>query len=533
MNTVLYARVSTDKQADKELSIPAQLQAMREYAQKHQWTIVEEFLEPGASAKTTEREVLQRLLARIRDGGAAPKIDVVLVHKIDRLARNVYDHATIRTLLTQHEVRLASVVENTDDTVSGQLVENIMASIAQFYSANLAEETKKGMLQLVQRGGWPWKPPRGYALSRDATGRSRVVRDPTVAPTILHAFERYAAGDASLGDLCKDFAQMGIRTPAGRLVSLESVRRLLRNPFYAGWVQWHGARYRGRHEPIITQRLFDRVERMLKARSRDAGEKGKLHFWLRGVAACAECGGRLTAERHGRWAYYRCVRNVYSATECRAPFVNVAVAEHAVAHLLQRLRMSVELKDRVLQEATAMVSARAKDAGRAIRSVRVRQAKLEEQEARLTEAFARGDVSLTAYKATVGKVRARMASCEQALQNAQEDPDRLMKKVRTVSHAAESLWDYHVSLSPKNQTRLLRVVFNRIDLNRTGLINYALTPPFSALMTEDGDRPNARPSGLSTPDLEVTRLRAAIVDIFEFDADALPPRSSDRSEHAA
>src|SRR6266699_1178420 len=130
MNCVLYARVSTDKQAEKDLSIPAQLQLMRDYARQHEWTIIEEFVEPGASAKTADRPILQRLLSRLRDGDS--KIQVVLVHKIDRLARSVYDHAVIKALLTANEVRLASVVENVDDSVSGQLVENIMASLAQF-----------------------------------------------------------------------------------------------------------------------------------------------------------------------------------------------------------------------------------------------------------------------------------------------------------------------------------------------------------------------------------------------------------------
>src|SRR6266508_2598901 len=94
MNCILYARVSTDKQAEKELSIPAQLQAMRDYARQQGWTVVDEFTEPGASAKTAARPQLQRLLARV--GTHEVDVDVVLVHKIDRLARNVYDHAMIR-----------------------------------------------------------------------------------------------------------------------------------------------------------------------------------------------------------------------------------------------------------------------------------------------------------------------------------------------------------------------------------------------------------------------------------------------------
>src|SRR5262249_15961549 len=151
----LYARVSTEKQAEKDLSIPAQLAAMREYAIQHGWIVLEEFVEPGASGRTADRPLLRELLARCKDGN--PKADVVLVHKIDRFARNGSDYANIKTILKQHGVRLASVVENTDDSISGELIENIMASIAQFYSANLGQEARKGMRQKVLGGGWPHK----------------------------------------------------------------------------------------------------------------------------------------------------------------------------------------------------------------------------------------------------------------------------------------------------------------------------------------------------------------------------------------
>ena len=185
MNAVLYARVSTEKQAEKELSIPAQLTAMREYARKNGWTISEEFLEPGASARTTERPMLKRMLARCKE---APKVDVVVVHKVDRLARDLYGHATIKTMLKQRGIRLASVVENVDDSITGQLVENIMASLAEFYSANLGEEVKKGMRVMVQRGEWPHQPPRGYRIIRTVQNRPLAVPFETESVPIAEAF---------------------------------------------------------------------------------------------------------------------------------------------------------------------------------------------------------------------------------------------------------------------------------------------------------------------------------------------------------
>src|SRR5258707_14187478 len=108
MNCLIYARVSTEKQADKELSIPAQLQAMRQYAKERNWSILEAFVEAGASARTAERPVLRELLSRCRDHQQTT-VDVVLVHKIARLARNLADHVAIKALLKQRAINLAPV----------------------------------------------------------------------------------------------------------------------------------------------------------------------------------------------------------------------------------------------------------------------------------------------------------------------------------------------------------------------------------------------------------------------------------------
>jgi site-specific DNA recombinase len=151
MHVLTYVRVSTDKQAEKELSLPAQLLACRQYAVQRNWQIIEEFIEPGASARTADRPELKRLLSRCRDAGNP--VGAVIVHKLDRLARNLADHVAIRGVLSKHGVKLVSVTENLDDSVSGQLVEHIMASIAEFYSANLGEEVKKGIRGAHCRSG--------------------------------------------------------------------------------------------------------------------------------------------------------------------------------------------------------------------------------------------------------------------------------------------------------------------------------------------------------------------------------------------
>src|SRR5262249_3785442 len=186
MNCLLYARVSTDKQAQKELSIPAQVSAMREHARRNGWKVVGHFVDRGESARTINRPELKRLIAHCKEQEG---IDLVLVHKIDRLARNLIDHATIKAILKQKGIKLVSVSEPFDDNPIGQLMENILASISEWYSANLGEEIRKGNLAKLSKGEWPHRPPIGYRSVKGASNRVEHVPDERAGPLVRQAFE--------------------------------------------------------------------------------------------------------------------------------------------------------------------------------------------------------------------------------------------------------------------------------------------------------------------------------------------------------
>lgn len=407
MNCVLYARVSTDRQAEKELSIPAQLQAMRDYASQHNWTVVEEFVEPGASARTADRVALQRLLGVVRSTEAA--INVVLVHKIDRLARNVYDHATIRALLKQHGIRLASVVENVGESVSGELIENIMASIAQFYSANLSEEVKKGMRQKIIKGGWPHRVPRGYAIIKTVSDRSGSIEvHPKDGPLMKRAFELYATGWYSVESLAKRLARDGLRAQNGTPVAHSHLGRLLANSFYAGVVRWHDVEYPGSHPALVSRELFDKVQGVLRQRFRNPGPKGSVinGFPLRGLAICASCRGRMTSERHGKWAYYRCSRQTFRRELCGARFCNADRAHRDVERICRRVKIDRGLAVRIAEAARALIVQRVAEARVRCENARVDEARLLDTEMHLAEAFAAGDVAPGSYNIRVSELRA-------------------------------------------------------------------------------------------------------------------------------
>jgi site-specific DNA recombinase len=482
MNCLLYARVSTDKQAEKELSLPAQLEAMRGFARQHGWTILQEFVEPGASARTADRPELQKLLSRVRDREL--RTDIVLVHKIDRLARNVYDHATIKALLKQHEVQLASVVENVDDTVPGQLVENIMASIAQFFSANLSEETKKGMRQKVLQGGWPHRPPRGYVTLRsDHESDSRVAIHPREGPLVRKAFELYATGLYSVVSVSRRLAREGLISRSGGSIPKSQMHRLLTNPFYIGRVRWKDVNVAGQHPPLVKESLFKQVQSVIKTRYRSPGVRKTTGLPLRGFASCSGCRGKMTGEWHGRWGYYRCSRRSYRKESCDSRMCSSRRAHSDLERVCLQVQLTRQIAADIGRAAETVLAERLKDAATDETRIETERQQLLASELRLTDAFTTGDLSPEAFRTKTLTIRTRRGELDAAAAHQRRDPADVVKQVRQVLATATSLWDLYDKLDDPKRSELLRTVFSSIVLGADGIAGFSLKPPFSAFVS--------------------------------------------------
>lgn len=177
------------------------------------------------------------MLAHLSEQGM---VDYVIVHKVDRLARNRVDDVQIQLAIERAGARLISVTENVDDTPSGRLVRNIMADLAEFYSANLASEILKGSTQKARMGGTPHKAPLGYRnvrLTKNGREVRSVVVDEERAPFAQRAFALYATGEWSLKRLHAQLTAEGLTarpTPkrGAAPLSLSKFALMLRNRYY-------------------------------------------------------------------------------------------------------------------------------------------------------------------------------------------------------------------------------------------------------------------------------------------------------------
>jgi site-specific DNA recombinase len=333
---VIYLRVSTAQQAKRDgdpegYSIPAQREACRRKAENLGAIVIEEYVDRGASATSTARSALRQMLDRVTQ---EQDVDYVIVHKVDRLARNRLDDATIGVSLKAAGAQLVSVTENIDGTAQGVLMHGIMATIAEFYSNNLRAEILKGTVQKAQRGGTPYMAPLGYENVRnvvDGAITRTVELDPIRAPLMRWAFETYAGGGWSLSQLLRELTDRGLTNRASanrpeRPVHLSRLHKLMRDSYYIGIVTYRGVQYEGKHVPLISPAVFDEVQSRLSA-NRVAGEKNRLYtHYLKGTVYCGRCAARLGMSRFnghgGAYDYFFCLGRHRQRTVCDMPYLN-------------------------------------------------------------------------------------------------------------------------------------------------------------------------------------------------------------------
>ena len=359
--------------------------------------VVDEYVDAGASARSADRPALQRLLTRLRESA---DVDYVLVHKIDRLARDRADDVAIGLTIHQAGAVLVSASEQIDSSPAGTLLHGIMAAIAEFYSKNLSHETKKGLHQKARRGGTPGYAPLWY-LNSVARVEGREIKtvefDPERAPHVRWAFDAYASGEWSITDLVDQLARRGMRTrpTSTRAVvplSRSQVHRILSSPYYLGKVVFGGVEYEGKHPPLVGKETWHRVQDVLSGR-RVAGDRSWQHdHFLKGSLFCGRCESRLgVTYSRGKtgtvYPYFYCLGRNKKRTACDLPFLPLGLMEDKVARHWQTIRLSPELIAAVRASVTeAMAEKRRHD--QTLRSTQKRRlARLGRQREKLIDAY--------------------------------------------------------------------------------------------------------------------------------------------------
>jgi len=335
MKAAIYGRVSSEKQ-DVDLSISAQLKALREYAGRNDYEIVKEFVDEAESGRTSARPAFREMIAMAR---RSPKpFDVILVWKYSRFARSRQDSIVFKTMLRKNGVQVISITEPFEDSPTGRLLEAMIESIDEFYSANLSEEITRGMRESASRGFYVVGfTPYGYDRIKIRDGnkeRSNLEPNPHQAPIVARMFKEVLEGKG-LKEVVKALNRDGIGSPRGKGWIKTAVHRILTNEVYTGTLLWGKCnagglapiRVEDAWPAIVSADVFDQVQALLKARAPSYlhPKRAASHFLLSGIARCGYCGKALVGHdaKSGQFSYYVCGTLLKKgAGACQARYIN-------------------------------------------------------------------------------------------------------------------------------------------------------------------------------------------------------------------
>lgn len=514
-SAVIYLRVSTKDQAQKGgeaegFSIPAQREACTKSAHALGAVVTNEFIDAGESARSADRPELQRMLDHI----AAHPVDFVLVHKVDRLARNRADDVAINLAIQQSGARLVSATENIDETASGMLLHGIMSSIAEFYSRNLATEVLKGMEQKARTGGTPGMAPLGYrniaAINSDGREVRTVEIDPDRGPNITWAYQQYATGDWTLRQLAdaleaRGFTTRGTRNRPGKPITITSLNALLRNPYYKGDVVYRDVAYPGRHEPLIDTAIWERVQVVLGDHA--SGEKQRDHpHYLKSSIYC-RCGSRfvvtMSKSRQGRiYPYFMCVGRHQKRTDCHQKAIPINVAEQLVENLYRDIQLTTEQRQHIEQHLRTELATNQAKTDRRHRDLTTQKGRLLAERTRLLRAHYADAIPLDLLKTEQDRIARQLASIDEQLTATVTACAEIDHNLHTALQYAENCHHGYLAAEPPIRRLYNQAFFERIELSEhdaTGTLNDPFDAIHAAAMTTGNDDGSTRKNGDDHP----------------------------------
>jgi site-specific DNA recombinase len=327
-----YARVSSKEQDTEGYSIASQQKLLLGYATERRLVIEKEFIDIE-TAKASGRASFTEMVAYLKKHTG---VRIVLVEKTDRLYRNLKDWVLLDELDIEIHLVKEGVVLSKESRSSEKFFHGIKVLMAKNYIDNLSEEARKGQLEKASQGLWPTKAPLGYRNSAGGDGKRIITPDPQVAPVIAKIFEWYAPGTLSLEQVADKAHSAGLSyRRTGAAVPVSAVHTVLHNRLYTGEFIWKGKTYKGRHTPLISVELFERVQDVLAGRHRKKLRHLKNDFAFSSLIHCGHCGCALTGDiKKGRYVYYRCTG--YKG-RCPEPYVKEEVLSEKFAELLRQL----------------------------------------------------------------------------------------------------------------------------------------------------------------------------------------------------
>jgi site-specific DNA recombinase len=495
--SIRYLRVSSKKQMDTDFEVDPEgnsIDTQRKVSSAKERELgfgnVGEYVEPGNSAQTIDkRPVFREMIARIvreRD------VDYVIIYARSRAFRNYIDAGNTKMALEKLGVKLISAKEDFGDGLMAEAMEAVTDVFNWLQVRMSGEDIKVKMANKARNGGTVGRAKVGYLnVRKRIEGREVRTIEPDTerAPFIVMAFEAFATGKYTTQSLRAMLTQAGLRMQAtarrpARPISLAQLGDVLRDRYYLGFVEYEGIEYPGRHEPLISAELFERVQKVLDSHQ-GAGTRTRTHnHYLKGVLWCARCDHRFIVQRAqgngGEYFYFFCRGRQEGL--CNVPYLNVQAVEQAVLDHYATVSFSAAFKTAVR---ATLDEALAEDLGstQAVRErLGLRLAALDTRESNLLDLAADGELPKEKIKEKLIAIRDERASIRRDTLRL----DAELEVGRQVFMLALDLLDQPRELyrqaGPALRKTMNQTIFTKLKLDGAAVMADELAEPFDVIV---------------------------------------------------
>ncbi len=332
MHVALYARVSTTRQADNDLSIPDQLRQLREWAAANGHLVIQEYVEPGASATDDKRPVFQQMISDAMMKPAA--FEVIVIHSLSRFFRDGIEFGVYERKLAKNKVKVVSITQPTSDDAGGEMMRRIICMFDEHQSKEISKHVSRSMKENARQGYFNGsKAPFGYqAVATSTTGsrgrqKKKLAIDPDEAEVVRLIYRLYLNGiegrGAGVKEIAKYLTTLGYQS-RGKPWSIQKVHWTLSNTLYMGDYYFNvmDSKAKKQRPPeewikteipaIVDADIFERVRVLRESRAPQSGtaipKVMSSPVLLAGIIKCGECGNRMTLStgKSGKYRYYKC-----------------------------------------------------------------------------------------------------------------------------------------------------------------------------------------------------------------------------------
>lgn len=508
--------------AEEGLSIPAQREACQRKAAELNAEVnaevLEEFVEAGVSGGSIgKRRSFQAMLRTIKQRG---DIDYVIVWSVSRWARNQEDHWVARGMIDRANARLVSVTEQIGGASASEvMLEGIMAAVAAGRRLEIAEDVKRGIHRKAKVGGTPYRAPIGYVhVTKIEGGREirDIALDPDRAPLVREAFTLYGTGEYSLDSLAAILEVRGLRSRATRRspeipLTANRLSSLLRNDYYLGSVTLNGKPYQGRHEPLITEALFEQVQSVLEGNRINGARAWKHHHYLAGTLFCAGCGGRLLFSRNkgksGKaYEYFVCIGKQHG--DCRQPYHRLEDLERAVeefygAHIELTETERTQLRTHLLDQLDGLAEVTEAD----LASAQGQEDRIEAQQEKLLQAHYADTISPELFGKEQRRLRKELVETRQLRARVEADLTIVQQNIECATDLLRDPADAYRRATPRMRGLMNRGYVRALYVDREEITSGELQPAFDHLLSVEVPRIRRARRGKPVETGRVSRTR--------------------------